>query len=132
MGGAGGVSAQPYSHIYEARLRSSAERVAVKRRRSHRSSVLAHLDRYGLAFGIEVDGGSDWVEPRRLGHGARAYHASEARQKVRVLRTVEGKGPSPWRRHPVPNQKTTVSQLWDSEPLFTRPARAVRMWVSTV
>ena len=53
-------------------------------------------------------------------------------QVGRVLRTVEGKDPSPWRRHPVSNQKTTVSSLRDSEPLFRRPAQAVRMCVSTV
>ena len=39
---------------------------------------------------------------------------------------------SPWRREPVPNQKTTVGSLRDSETLFRRPARAVRMCVSTV
>ena len=53
-------------------------------------------------------------------------------QVGRVLRTVEGKDPSPWRRHPVSNQKTTVSSLRDSEPLFRRPAQAVCMCVSTV
>ena len=37
-----------------------------------------------------------------------------------------------WRREPVANQKTTVSSLRDSEPLFRRPARAVRVCVSTV
>ena len=37
-----------------------------------------------------------------------------------------------WRREPVANQKTTVSSLRDSETLFRRPARTMRVWVSTV
>ena len=57
--------------------------------------------------------------------GRRGRLGGGGSQVGRVLRTVEGKDPSPWRRHPVSNHKTTVGSLQDSEPLFRRPTRVV-------
>eukprot|EP00964_Phaeocystis_antarctica_P049795 scaffold28839_cov35-Phaeocystis_antarctica.AAC.1 len=75
-------------------------------------------------------------EATGAGPDARAMMPEEATadalQADRVLRTVEILVLSLWRREPVPNQKTTVSSRWDSEPLFRRPAQAVRMCTSTV
>jgi hypothetical protein len=83
----------------------------------------------GLGLGLRFGLGSGLGRGSRIGSGSGSGLGSELGQGQG---TVEGKGPSPGRRHPVSNQKATVSSLRDSEPLFRQPARAVRMCVSTV